>query len=145
MSGGDVESGAVEQIPASIAPETSEERQDQSLGLVDYGCFSVLALCVCALLVVFVERLTPRIGQSHIRRTTIDAATIRQAMVLFRAENPDAKCPSMANLTDESYLDSSMRTTDAWDNAFRLRCKDHEVHAMSAGPDEMFGTSDDVY
>lgn len=88
--------------------------------------------------------LLPRLEDANINSTTIDAATIRQAMVLFRAENPGDGCPDMSDLIEGSYLDSSMRTTDAWDADYELECEGREVFAISAGPDGNFGNDDDI-
>lgn len=88
--------------------------------------------------------LLPSLERANIRSTGLDAATVRQAMVLFRAENPGDGCPDMADLTEGSYLDSSMRTTDAWDVDFELECEGRDVFAISAGPDGQFGNDDDI-
>ena len=87
----------------------------------------------------------PIADRAHVGRTAVDAATIREAMVLFRAENPDAPCPSVKNLMAEELLGSWSRTRDGWDNAYRVSCDGRDVLVVSAGPDEEFGTGDDIY
>ncbi|MFK7999063.1 MAG: hypothetical protein AB8H86_05675 [Polyangiales bacterium] len=115
-----------------------------ALERIEFTCFLLFALglagwCVSSWLTHFTCY-----GPSHISSTTMDAATIRQAMVLFRAEKPEAGCPSMTRLLAGGYLDGAMRTEDAWGNDFRLSCEGREVYAVSAGPDGEFGTDDDI-
>lgn len=88
--------------------------------------------------------LLPQLEKANIRATETDAATVRQAMVLFRAENPSEGCPDMDALLDQAYLDGSMRTSDAWDIGFELDCDGRDVIVVSAGPDNEFGTEDDI-
>ena len=125
------------------APRTTQERQVYLTPELGCGLGLLVLLTLAGTFVVFLPSLG---GHSHTRTTEQDAATIRQAMILFRAENPDAACPSMENLTEGPgpYLDSSMRIDDAWDIPFRLSCDGRAVHVVSAGPDGKFGNDDDI-
>ena len=42
------------------------------------------------------------------------------------------------------YLDSSRRTTDAWDRDFLIECEGDDIIVISAGPDTEMGTEDDI-
>lgn len=88
--------------------------------------------------------LLPSLERANIRSTGLDVATVRNAMVLFRAENAGEGCPDMEDLIEGQYLDSNVRTTDAWDVGFELECDGRDVFAFSAGPDGQFGNDDDI-
>lgn len=123
---------------------SGERHQRGDLERIELTCFVVLTLgLACWCLLTWTDQFTCY-GPSHIRTTTMDAATIRQAMVLFRVENPDATCPSMEDLVEGSYLDPSMRVGDAWDSPFRLSCDGRDLLVVSAGPDGKFGSNDDI-
>ena len=87
--------------------------------------------------------LLPQLEKANISATETDSASVRQAMVLYRAENP-GDCPDMNDLVEGSYLDGNMRTTDAWDQDYELECEGRDVFAISAGPDGQFGNDDDI-
>ena len=88
--------------------------------------------------------LLPQLEKANIRSTETDAAKVREAMVLFRAENPGDGCPDMDALSEGQYIDSSRRMRDAWDEEFELECDGRNVVVISAGPDREFGTEDDI-
>lgn len=110
---------------------------------LEAGCFAVVSVYVAGCVFVGLLSCLPTLGPSNIRSTETDAATLRQAMTLYRAEQPEAGCPTMKSLFGE-YIDASMRVVDAWDRPFRLKCVGRDNHALSAGPDGKFGTRDDV-
>ncbi|MFK7999066.1 MAG: hypothetical protein AB8H86_05690 [Polyangiales bacterium] len=128
------------------APEQSGLRERRStgeeFGNLEFFCFLVLtfgSLCWCG----FQWALQPRLLHARQCSTEIDAATLRQAMTLFFVENPDALCPTTKSLMNGHYVES-WTLQDGWDNAFRLSCEGRHVFAVSAGPDEVFGTDDDL-
>lgn len=86
----------------------------------------------------------PRLKQARIDSTRTDAQSVRSAAVMFVSENPGGDCPSVEELTEGGYLDSSRRTTDAWDNDFTVECEGDDVIVVSAGPDGEMGTEDDI-
>lgn len=140
MTDGDVQSTTRERARSLGQTSSGEERGHSALENIEFACFVFLTFglaCWCVLTWLaglYVDRTS----------TEIDAMTIRQAMVLFRAENSGAPCPSVKNLMAEDFLGSWMRTRDGWDNAYRMSCDGHDVLVVSAGPDEMFGTRDDI-
>lgn len=83
-------------------------------------------------------------GRPRIRDTEGAAQTVRSAAIQFRAENPRDGCPSMDDLAEQQYLDSGRRLEDAWENGFRIECVGRDIVVTSAGPDELFGTEDDI-
>jgi hypothetical protein len=122
------------------AQETTSAVQSWSVALVVFGCLSAVMLCLVGVVLAL-----PTLGPSHIRTTMRDAATIRMATTLFRAENgDDGACPSVEELISGDYLDRTMRIQDGWGNNFRIACGGRAIHVDSAGPDENFGTRDDV-
>ncbi|MEM7609055.1 MAG: hypothetical protein AAF411_27215 [Myxococcota bacterium] len=82
--------------------------------------------------------------ESRIRVTEGAVQTVRSAAIQFRAENPGDGCPSMDDLAEQQYLDSGRRLEDAWENDFRIACVGRDIVVTSAGPDELFGTEDDI-
>ena len=50
----------------------------------------------------------------------------------------------LQRLTEGGYLDTSRRTTDAWDSAFVIDCEGDDVIVTSPGPDGELGNEDDI-
>jgi general secretion pathway protein G len=86
----------------------------------------------------------PRLEKARVDSTRTDAQAIRSAVTLYLGENPGGDCPSVDDLVEGGYLDSSKRTTDAWDNDFIVECEGDNVTVISAGPDGKRGTEDDI-
>lgn len=82
------------------------------------------------------------------RRATseTDARVIVQAITLHRVHHPDAPCPrSVDELVAAGVLSESSRRVDAWGTAWRFVCSsEFEAHVISAGPDGVHGTCDDI-
>lgn len=138
MTDGDAQS--TEGAGVAGAPRTTQERQVYLTPELGCGLALLVLLTLAGTFVLFLPRLEP----SNIRTTELDAATIRHAMILFRAENPDAACPSMEDIVEGHYVDPSMRLADAWDQPFRTSCDGRDVFAVSAGPDGKVGSADDI-
>jgi len=86
----------------------------------------------------------PQLEKARIKSTRTDAQTIRSAVTMYLADNPGNGCPTIDELKQDQALDSSKRTTDAWDRDFQLECDDGNINVVSAGPDGQFGSEDDV-
>lgn len=86
----------------------------------------------------------PRLQKARVDSTKTDSQAVRSAVTLYLGEHPGGDCPNMDDLVEGGYLDSSKRTTDAWDNDFQIECDGGNVSVVSAGPDGQFGTEDDV-
>ncbi|HBQ10908.1 MAG TPA: hypothetical protein DEF51_06905 [Myxococcales bacterium] len=86
----------------------------------------------------------PRLKQARIDSSRTDAQSVRGAAVMYVSENPGGDCPSVEDLTEGGYLDSSRRTTDAWDRDFLIECEGDDIIVISAGPATEMGTEDDI-
>lgn len=87
--------------------------------------------------------LLPQLEKARIKSTKTDAQSLRSAVMLYVSEHP-RECPTVEDLLSERLLDSSRRTTDAWDTEFQITCEDGEIAVVSAGPDLEFNTEDDI-
>lgn len=85
----------------------------------------------------------PQLKKAQIKSTQTDAQALRSAVVLYVADHP-RECPAVSDLVSEGILDSSKRTTDAWDTEFAIACEDGEIEIVSAGEDLEFNTEDDI-
>lgn len=85
----------------------------------------------------------PQLKKAQVKSTQTDAQALRSAVVLYIADNPRG-CPTVEDLVSEGILDSSKRTTDAWDTEFQITCEDGEIDVVSAGEDLEFNTEDDL-
>ena len=88
--------------------------------------------------------LLPSLERARIRDTETTTQTVRNAVTMFRAENPGDGCPDMEDLMEGQYIDASRRTVDAWENDFEIACEGRDTVVMSAGPDGQFGNDDDI-
>lgn len=86
----------------------------------------------------------PTYGPSRIKDTEIGVQAVRGATTMYLAETPNGGCPTVNTLIAGDYLDEDKSTTDAWDNPFTIACEGTRVTVTSAGPDETFGTDDDI-
>lgn len=87
--------------------------------------------------------LLPQLDKAREKSTKSDAQALRSAVMLYIAENPRA-CPTVDDLVNDRFLDSSRRTTDAWDTPFQVTCEEGEIFVVSAGKDGEFATEDDI-
>lgn len=122
--------------------QSTDGAREWDLEPIEFTCF--VSLIVCAACWWALTLAMPR-ERSYILSTHSDAETIRQAVYMFHVENSEAVCPSVARLKHGQFLTGSLRMADAWGNAFRITCDGRDVHVVSAGQDELFGTGDDIY
>ncbi|MBN4049478.1 type II secretion system protein GspG, partial [bacterium AH-315-N03] len=76
--------------------------------------------------------------------TRTDGHTVASAAIGFIMENPGGDCPSMEDLTEGGFINTSLRTTDAWDNDFVIECDGDDITVVSPGPDGQLGGEDDI-
>lgn len=77
------------------------------------------------------------------KQARTDASSLSAAALRFRLDQ--SRCPSNTEeLVDAGYLQRHGRTTDPWDGDFIYECEGDDVIAVSAGPDGVLGTEDDV-
>ncbi|NOY92964.1 MAG: type II secretion system protein GspG [Deltaproteobacteria bacterium] len=86
----------------------------------------------------------PQLEKARIKSTRTDAQSIRSAVTLYLADHPGDSCPNIDDLVEDAALDSSKRTTDAWERDFQIDCDNGGINVLSAGPDGQFGSEDDV-
>ena len=79
-----------------------------------------------------------------VEQARTDAQSVRGAVEMYLAQNPEAACPTVEQLVSERILSSRTRTEDPWENKFRVTCDGEDVTVTSAGPDGRFGGEDDV-
>jgi hypothetical protein len=111
----------------------------------------VFPFVAAAVLLVFVAFLLaivwwslPSRGDHARTRARTDAYALVSAVELFHAQDSSARCPGIEDL-ERDILSSNTRSEDPWRRAFRIRCiGQQDVEVMSAGPDRMFGTPDDI-
>jgi hypothetical protein len=53
-------------------------------------------------------------------------------------------CPTAAELLAANVVPDSVSTEDAWGTPFRITCGGGQITVTSAGPDQVFGTADDI-
>ncbi|MCU0673864.1 MAG: type II secretion system protein GspG [Myxococcota bacterium] len=77
------------------------------------------------------------------KRARTDASSLSAAALRFRLDH--ARCPTSTDeLVEAGYLQRHGRSADPWDGDFVHECEADDVIAVSAGPDGVFGTEDDV-
>jgi general secretion pathway protein G len=74
-----------------------------------------------------------QLDKSRIKDAKMGACTIRSAVQLYLAENPN-KCPSLEDLTG-GYLDSKKRVQDPWNQDYVIECDGDEPAVYSLGSD----------
>jgi general secretion pathway protein G len=72
-------------------------------------------------------------------------STVRSATMQWKAVNPGADCPTVAQLKTERDLDTGFSLKDPWGNFYQLACDTDEITCTSAGPDKKEGTDDDIH
>jgi len=86
----------------------------------------------------------PAMGRGRVNQTRSDAQAVRSAVLLYLGQEPGADCPSMERLVESGTIDHSRRTTDAWDQPYRIECDGDDILVRSDGPDGRPGTEDDI-
>jgi prepilin-type N-terminal cleavage/methylation domain-containing protein len=84
------------------------------------------------------------LAHARIETTRQSALKIRQTAISYKMDHSD-DCPTVETLRQADYIDAASKLTDAWDQAFLVKCDDRgEVHVSSNGPDKTAGTPDDI-
>ena len=77
------------------------------------------------------------------KQARTDASSLSAAALRFRLDH--ARCPTSTDeLVEAGYLQRHGRSTDPWDGDFVYECEADDVIAVSAGPDGVFSSEDDV-
>jgi general secretion pathway protein G len=83
--------------------------------------------------------VVPRMLKAREESTRADAQAIYSAVQMYVVENPGGECPSVQDL-----VSGGKRTTDAWDNPFKITCEGENITVASNGADGDEGTDDDI-
>lgn len=86
--------------------------------------------------------ILPQLQKAKVKQTQTDAKTIAAAAEMYMAENDD--CPSVETLVSQKILNDKLATQDAWGNDYQIECNEDGPSVRSGGPDEQFGTEDDI-
>jgi len=82
---------------------------------------------------------------AKISLTTTNAETIRNGVKMWWVDHDAGRCPTVAELVSDGALDRSKSLKgDAWQEPWRIQCREGEVSVVSKGPDRAADTSDDI-
>jgi hypothetical protein len=73
-----------------------------------------------------------------------DAAALAAAAEAFIIGHGPGECPTPDEMHRDGFLSSRSKTEDPWGSPYRIVCKAEHVVAVSAGPDLVFDTEDDI-
>lgn len=121
--------------------QTLRRRREAGMTLVEIMIVVIIMALIAAAVGVAV---IPRWRKAQEESTRTDAQTVRSAVSMFLVENAGAGCPSMEDLAEGGYVDTSKRMVDAWGNEFEIECSGNEIGIFSAGADGQFSTEDDI-
>lgn len=85
----------------------------------------------------------PKFKQAQVDSTRTSAMALHTVAESWRLTN-SAECPTAERLKAEKEISASSKTTDAWEQPFKIICEDDEVTVVSFGPDKKEGTDDDI-
>jgi prepilin-type N-terminal cleavage/methylation domain-containing protein len=111
--------------------------------------YSLLEILVVLSIIALLASVIGIAVYSHLLKARVDttrqsALRVRQTVILYRMDRGD-DCPTVDQLRTAELIDSASKVTDAWDQAFVVKCGDRgEVHVASSGPDKRHGTEDDI-
>ena len=73
-----------------------------------------------------------------------DAAVLAAAAEAFIIGHGSETCPTADEMKRDGFLSSRANTEDPWGTPYRIVCEAEYVVAVSAGPDLVFDTEDDI-
>jgi hypothetical protein len=82
--------------------------------------------------------------RADIGTTNTACNSIRSATILYLNSHAGNVCPSVAQLKQDDLLVPNFRSTDPWGNAFKIVCGVDEITVSTPGPDQTWGTADDI-
>jgi general secretion pathway protein G len=89
--------------------------------------------------------VTKTLRDSRIKTAAIACSRLRTAAQTHFVDHPeDGECPTPAQMQESRELDAAMSIRDPWGTPYGIQCQADEVIAISAGPDHVLGTEDDV-
>lgn len=112
------------------------------------GVTLIEVLIVVAILSLIAAGVTvavlPKFKQAQIDTATTNAREIRNAVNRWRATRGGGECPSISQLVQDKEIDSASKTSDPWEQPYKIQCQDDETIVSSPGPDKKEGSADDI-
>ena len=82
---------------------------------------------------------------ADISLTTTNAETILNGVKTWWLEHDSGSCPNVQTLISDGALEKGKSLKgDAWQQPWRIECKDGDVSIISKGPDKLPDTDDDI-
>jgi general secretion pathway protein G len=133
-----------------MKPETKDSKRRKKLRAAQTGMTLIEIMIVVIIMAMIATGVAvavmPQYEKSQINAAKTDVAAIRNAVNLYRLDNP-GECPSSVDdLVTEEVLDKNTRTVDPWKSEFVINCSaGEEPDVLSLGPDMQEGTEDDIH
>jgi prepilin-type N-terminal cleavage/methylation domain-containing protein len=112
--------------------------------------FSLLEIIVAIAIIAMVSAavtvaIMAQKQKADISLTRTNAESIRNGVRTWWMENATSSCPTLQMLVADGALDKSKSLKgDAWQQPWRIECRDGDVSVVSKGPDKTPDTDDDI-
>lgn len=102
---------------------------------------AIIGMVSAAVTVAIVKQKT----KADISLTTTNAQSIRNGIKTWWMDHDSGSCPTVTALVSDGVLDRSKSIkVDAWQEPWRIQCRDGDVSVVSKGPDKTPDTEDDI-
>jgi len=112
------------------------------------GVTLIEVLIVVAILSLIAAGVTvavlPKFKQAQVDTANTNAREIRNAVNRWRATHGGSECPTVSQLVQDKEIDSASKTTDPWEQQYKIQCDEDETTVSSPGPDKKEGSADDI-
>ena len=118
-------------------------RTSRGFGLIEIVVTVAIIAMISAAVTVGIMKIAER---QKISLTRTNGESLRGAVKLWRSTEGDAAtCPSVRVLIADGMLDRGKSAkTDAWGQPWVIQCDDSDATIVSAGPDKLPDTEDDI-
>lgn len=112
--------------------------------------FSLLEIIVAIAIIAMISSavaiaIVVQKDKANISLTTTNAQSIRNGVKMWWVDHDSGTCPTLAMLVSDGALDRSKSIkADAWQEPWRIQCRDGDVSVVSKGPDKKPDTEDDI-
>jgi len=112
--------------------------------------FSLLEIIVAIAIIAMVSAavtvaIVKQKDKANINITRTNAQSIRSGVKTWWIDHDSSSCPTVQMLVSDGTLDRSKSiNADAWEQPWRIECKDNDVDVVSRGPDKTPDTEDDI-
>ena len=86
----------------------------------------------------------PQFEKARVTQAKQDVGRLKQAIELWRSQNPGAECPTMDKLKADKVVATSTKSADPWDTPYEIVCEPEDTIVVSYGPDKKKNTKDDL-